>query len=91
MADEDATNRGASPIDDRGRVPVPGADGWYYLPFSRDEASGDQQITLVRDEDDEETTLTLPDYVAQGDELNEIARLVIRARQRWRELKGVGG
>ena len=45
----------------------------------------------MREEDDEETTFTLPDFVQQGDELGEIALLVIRARERWRELKGVGG
>ena len=34
---------------------------------------------------------TLPSFVEQGDELAEIALLVIRARERWRELKGLGG
>jgi len=37
-----------------------------------------------------EVTFTMPDFVEQGDELGEIALLVIRARQRWRELKGLG-
>jgi hypothetical protein len=91
MADEDPVNRDASPMDDQGRVPVAGADGWHYLPFRRDEASGEHRITLVRDEDGEETSFTLPSFVEQGDELAEIALLVIRARERWRELKGVGG
>ena len=91
MAEDDPTNREVSPLDDEGRVPVADADGWYYLPFRRDEASGEHRITLVRDEDDEEVTFTLPSFVEQGDELGEIALLVIRARERWRELKGVGG
>jgi len=39
----------------------------------------------------EEVVFTMPDFVEQGDELGEIALLVIRARERWRELKGVGG
>jgi hypothetical protein len=91
VAEDDPTNREVSPIDDEGRVPVAGADGWYYLPFRRDEASGEHQITLVRVEDGEETSFTLPAFVEQGDELGEIALLVIRARERWRELKGVGG
>jgi hypothetical protein len=91
MADEDPVNRDASPIDDQGKVPVAGADGWHYLPFRRDDASGEHRITLVRDEDGEETSFTLPAFVEQGDELGEIALLVIRARERWRELKGVGG
>jgi hypothetical protein len=91
VPEDDPTNREASPLDDEGRVPVAGADGWYYRPFQRDEASGEHRITLVRDEDGEETTFTLPAFVEQGDELGEIALLVIRARERWRELKGVGG
>jgi hypothetical protein len=44
----------------------------------------------VREEDGEEVVFTMPDFVEQGDELGEIALLVIRARQRWRELKGLG-
>jgi hypothetical protein len=91
VAEEDPTNREVSPIDDEGRVPVAGADGWYYRPFRRDEASGEHRITLVRAEDGEEISFTLPSFVEQGDELGEIALLVIRARERWRELKGVGG
>ena len=91
MAEEDPTNRDVSPIDDQGRVPVAHADGWHYLPFRRDESSGDHRITLVREEDNEEVTFTLPGFVEQSDELAEIALLVIRARERWRELKGVGG
>jgi hypothetical protein len=91
VADEDPINRDASPMDDEGRVPVAGADGWYYLPFRRDEDSGEHRITLQREEDGEKTSFTLPSFVEQGDELGEIALLVIRARERWRELKGVGG
>jgi hypothetical protein len=36
--------------------------------------------------------LTLPWWARdESDELGQIALLVIRARSRWRELKGVGG
>jgi hypothetical protein len=91
MADEDPVNRDVSPMDDQGLVPVAGADGWYYRPFRRDDASGDHEITLVRESDGEEATFTLPSFVEQGDELAEISLLVIRARERWRDLKGVGG
>jgi hypothetical protein len=91
MNDPDPTYREASPIDARGNVPVAGADGWHYKPFEHDEAHSLHRITLVREEDGEEVTFTMPDFVEQGDELGEIALLVIRARQRWRELKGLGG
>jgi hypothetical protein len=91
MFSDDPTDPGASPVDDAGRIPVAGADGWHYEPFERDEATGEHRITLVRDTDGEEVRLTLPAFVEQGDELGEIALLVIRARERWRELKGLGG
>ena len=87
----DETDRGASPLDDEGRVAVAGADGWRYLPFRTDERTGEHEITLVRDEDGEQVRFTMPAFVEQGDELGEIALIVIRARERWRELKGVGG
>ena len=72
-------------------MPVAGADGWRYLPFERDDATGEHTITLERESDGEQVTFTLPSFVEQGDELGEIALLVIRARSRWRELKGLGG
>ena len=49
-ADEAPTNRGASPVDDEGRIAVAGADGWLYLPFKQDERTGEHEITLVREE-----------------------------------------
>jgi len=89
--EEDPTYREASPIDAHGHVPVQGADGWRYAPFEHDDARSLHRITLVREDDGEEVSFTMPDFVEQGDELGEIALLVIRARERWRELKGVGG
>ena len=91
QADDHATNPGASPVDDEGRVAVAGADGWLYLPFRQDERTGEHEITLERKDDGEQVRFTMPGFVEQGDELGEIALLVIRARERWRELKGVGG
>ena len=91
MAGDDPIDPAASPVDDEGRIAVAGADGWRYLPFERDESTGEHRITLEREEDGEQVQFTLPSFVEQGDELGEIALLVIRARQRWRELKGLGG
>ena len=91
QADEAPSNRSASPVDDEGRIAVAGADGWLYLPFKLDERTGEHEITLLRESDGEEVRFTLPAFMEQGDELGEIALIVIRARERWRELKGVGG
>lgn len=83
--DRDATGAGDAPE----RTPVAGADGWSYLPFERDDETAEHHITLVRD-DGVDVKMTLPSFVEQGDELNQIALLVIRARERWRALKGLG-
>jgi hypothetical protein len=91
MFNDDPTDPGASPVDDEGRIAVAGAEGWRYLPFERDDATGEHRITVEREEDGEQVQFTLPSFVEQGDELGEITLLVIRARQRWRKLKGVGG
>ncbi len=88
-----ADDQGETRADDgkqEARTPVTGADGWSYLPFERNEETREHHITLVRD-DGLEVAMTLPSFVEQGDELREIALLVIRARQRWRDLKGLGG
>lgn len=90
VGDPDPTYREASPIDARGRVGVAGADGWRYKPFEHDTAHHMHRITLVRDADGEEVSFTLPDFVEQGDEIGAVALVVIRARERWRELKGLG-
>jgi hypothetical protein len=89
MFESEANRTDENPVDEQGRVPVAGAEGWFYLPFERDESSGEHRIRLVR-EDGLEVGMTLPSFVEQTDELAEIARLVIRARERWRDLKGLG-
>jgi len=88
FSDEDA-QRSAGPSERSSMTPVAGADGWHYLPFLRDDETREHHITLVRD-DGEEVKMTLPSFVEQGAELGEIALLVIRARERWRDLKGLG-
>ncbi len=81
---------GAAAGGDQGRTPVAGADGWSYLPFEHHEETDEHRITLERN-DGVRVAMTLPAFVEQGDELREIALQVIRARERWRELKGLGG
>jgi hypothetical protein len=78
-----------TPDDGRNRVPIEGAEGWFYLPFEELPDTGEHRIKLVR-EDDVEVAMTLPSFIEHGDELSEIVLLVIRARERWRDLKGLG-
>ena len=78
-----------TPVENAGRVAIPDTDGWSYLPFEHDEERSEHRVRIVK-EDGTEAAFTVPDYVEQGDELGQIARLVIQARERWRELKGLG-
>jgi hypothetical protein len=88
-AEDDDAGAGTGPPG--GRTPVTGAEGWSFLPFERNEDTAEHHITLERDEDEERVEMTLPSFVERGDELEQIALLVIRARERWRDLKGLGG
>lgn len=81
---------GASRDEAAAKLPVTGAEGWSYLPFERNDETAEHHITLERD-DGVKVEMTLPSFVERGDELREIALLVIRARERWRDLKGLGG
>ncbi|HEY5430800.1 MAG TPA: hypothetical protein VIK04_16915 [Solirubrobacteraceae bacterium] len=85
-----AEGGGGEAGDGHGRTPITGADGWAYLPFERSEETGEHRITL-EGEDGVQVQMTLPAFVAQGDELREIALQVIRAWERWHDLKGLGG
>jgi len=77
------------PADTGHRTPVSGAKGWSYLPFEHSAETGEHRIRLVRD-DGVEVAFTVPSFVEQGEELGEMALLVIRARERWRDVKGLG-
>ncbi len=85
--DDDAPD---TPVAEGGRVPVDGAPGWFFEPIEPGQGGEEgRRITLVR-EDGARAELVLPGFVERGDELGEIARMVIRARERWRDLKGLG-
>ena len=73
---------------EQNRLPVAGAEDWFYLPFERLEDSDEHRVTLVRNE--HQIGMTLPLFIDKGEELGEIALLVIRAHERWREEKGLG-
>ncbi|MBV9196145.1 MAG: hypothetical protein JO168_18570 [Solirubrobacterales bacterium] len=86
---DDAESRATADEGQR-TIPVPGADGWSFMPFERNDETREHHITLVRDADGETVEMTLPSFVERGDELDQMAVLVIRARERRRDLKGLG-
>jgi hypothetical protein len=87
-ADDDAEPD--TPLGEGGRVAVDGAPGWFFEPIEPGQGGEEgRRVSLVR-EDGARAEMVLPGFVEQGDELSEIARLVIRARERWSKLKGLG-
>lgn len=89
MLPADETPPAESPVDDRGSVAIDGAPGWRYLPISA--APGDDALTVSAErEDGLRVSFTVPGFLSRGDELGEVARIVIRARERTERAEGLG-
>jgi hypothetical protein len=64
--------------------------GWSYGPFDSIDAGRQRSITLIH-QSGVRTSFQIPEFVSQGEEIGEIARMVIGAWERKEALKGVGG
>jgi hypothetical protein len=69
---------------------VPGTERWSYGAFGFDLDTGRRTVPLVRD-DGTEAAFTVPEFVSEPRDLEEIARIVIAACERWENRQGVGG
>ena len=69
---------------------VPGAERWSYGAFAFDLETGRRTVPLVRD-DGATAEFTIPEFVSEPSDLQEIARIVIAACERWENRQGVGG
>jgi hypothetical protein len=78
----------ASPYDADGGIDVPGAPGWRYLPFQP--ANDDAFDVTLAGPDDVRVSFRVPDFLSRGDELGEVARIVIRAWERMDRASGLG-
>jgi hypothetical protein len=78
------------PVSDELYLEVPGVDGWRYLPFDVDRDTDQRVLGVVRDEDGAEIRFSVPTFVEHGDDIASVAIAVIRARERWEELRGLG-
>jgi hypothetical protein len=77
-----------SPYDDHGRVDVPDAPGWQYLSIHGHpdaalevELAGPDGVCVA---------FTVPNFLNRGDELGEVARIVIRSWERKERAAGLG-
>jgi len=77
-----------TPYDAEGRVEVPGAPGWAYRSIHG--AGGDALSVEMTGPDDAQVAFTVPDFLSRGDELGEVARVVIRAWERTVRAAGLG-
>ena len=68
----------------------PRDEGWRYGSFRTNDDGDRRTVTLVH-ESGFETTVELPDFVSQGEEVGDVARIVIAAWERQEAMKGVGG
>ena len=78
-----------SPYDARGRVDVPGAPDWQYLSIHG--SAGHALAVELAGPDDARVTFTVPNFLNRGDELGEVARIVIRSWERMERAAGLGG
>lgn len=69
---------------------VPGTERWSYGAFEFDADTNLRTVPLVRD-DGRVAAFTVPEFVSEPRDLQEIARIVIAACERWENRQGVGG
>jgi hypothetical protein len=77
-----------SPFCVDGRITVPDAPGWRYRSIEPD--GEDSLAVTVEGADGTRVTFSVPTFVSRGDELGEVARIVIRARERMDSAAGLG-
>ena len=70
---------------------IPGTEGWRYGSFPAHDAGRPAHRHARARERIRETTVELPDFVSQGEEVGDVARIVIAAWERQEAMKGVGG
>jgi hypothetical protein len=69
---------------------ISGVEGWSYRPFEpAADDEGGLRVTAERD-DGVTVSFTVPEYVSRGDEIHDVARVVIAARERMERGKGLG-
>jgi hypothetical protein len=68
----------------------PGMLGWTYGPFDSID-DGNQRLIALIHQTGYRTSFQIPEFVSQGEEIGQIARIVIGAWERREALKGVGG
>ena len=69
--------------------PIPGAERWCYGAFERDGERRSITVPLLRD-DGKSAEFTVPDFVADPEDLRSVALIVIRALEKWEAVEALG-
>lgn len=79
----------ASPFSADGSITVPDAPGWCYRSIEPD---GEESLAVTVEGGSEgaRVTFSVPTFVSRGEELGEVTRIVIRARERMDRAAGLG-
>jgi hypothetical protein len=76
-------------VESRQVSPIPGAERWSYGSFQEDRDRRSTTVPLVRD-DGESAEFTVPEFVADPQDLRQIALVVIGAFEKWEKVEGLG-
>jgi hypothetical protein len=76
-------------MSDEAVSPIEGAEGWSYGPFEHGHERGPIKVRLVRD-DGAQAEFSVPDFVGDPEDVRKIALIVIGAREKWADVKGLG-
>jgi hypothetical protein len=68
---------------------IPGVERWSYGAFQEDRERRLRTVPLRRD-DGKSAEFTVPDFVADPEDLRQIATVVIGAVEKWEDVKGLG-
>ena len=68
---------------------IKGAERWSYGAIEHGHERGPISVNLVRD-DGASAEFNVPDFVNDPEDVREIALIVIRALEKWEDVKGMG-
>lgn len=77
-----------SPFGADGSIAVPDAPGWRYRSIEPD--GEDSLVVTVEGSEGVCVSFSVPAFVSRGEELGEVTRIVIRARERMDRAAGLG-
>lgn len=76
-------------MEDEKVTEIPGTRRWSYGAFREEQERRSRTVPLRRD-DGKSAEFTVPDFVADPEDLRRIATVVIDALEKWEDVEGLG-